>query len=388
MHLARLQGPLQRAAASSSRSFSTVILRPTTTTTTATTTTLEKRFAHLRIASPAAVNSTVGGRRYASTKSQGAYKLKSKKTIPKKMGAKKTGDQYVIPGNIIYKQRGTIWHPGENTIIGRDHTIHAAVAGYVKYYRDPARHPKRQYIGVTFNREDTLPYPVSAPRRRKLNLVAVPRQVEQAVEEATAPSGIPRSVTRHEVVEKDETETPEAAASEQTADKPQEFVPLADGNSVVANLVRDKLRSRYFAQVKREAQNLEKQKELDARKGTRVFHLQPDYSYRESNWEIGRLVGDAGSVPGANEVESRKAKFRLRRRKRMVHFKGIKKRKMAKAARRAEYRTKVREKRASRLAQRAEAAAAVRASLGKVAAEAAKAAAGSKKVENKGEVKA
>ncbi|KAK3291763.1 ribosomal L27 protein-domain-containing protein [Chaetomium fimeti] len=387
MHLARLQGPLQRAAASGSRSFTTV-LRPTTTTATTTTTTLEERFAHLRLASPAAVNSTVGGRRYASTKSQGAYKLKSKKTIPKKMGAKKTGDQYVITGNILYKQRGTIWHPGENTILGRDHTIHAAVAGYVKYYRDPARHPKRQYIGVTFNREDKLPYPVSSPRRRKLNLVAVPRQVEKVVEETTAPSGIPRSVTRHEVVEKAETETAEAAASEQPTNKPQEFVPLADGNSIVANLVRDKLRTRYLAQAKKDAQTLEKQKELDARKGTRVFHLQPDYSYRESNWEIGRLVGDVGSVPGANEAESRKAKFRLRRRKRMVHFQGIKKRKMAKSSRRDEYRVKVREKRASRLAQRAETAAALRASVGKAAAEASKAVAGNKKAENKDEVKA
>lgn len=88
MQLSRLQRPLQRAAACSSRPFSTV-LRPTTTTTTAMTT-LEDRFAHLRIASPA-VNAAVEGRRYASVKSQGAYRLKSKGTIPKKMGSKKTG---------------------------------------------------------------------------------------------------------------------------------------------------------------------------------------------------------------------------------------------------------------------------------------------------------
>lgn len=84
MHLARLQGPLQRAAACSSRPFGAV-LRATTTTT------LEDRFAQLRIASPAAASAAVEGRRYASVKSQGAYRLKSKKTIAKKMGAKKTG---------------------------------------------------------------------------------------------------------------------------------------------------------------------------------------------------------------------------------------------------------------------------------------------------------
>ena len=85
MHLARLQGPLQRAAASSGRPFSAVLR--TTTTATA----LENAFARLRITSPAAANAAVQGRRYASVKSQGAYRLKSKKTIAKKMGAKKTG---------------------------------------------------------------------------------------------------------------------------------------------------------------------------------------------------------------------------------------------------------------------------------------------------------
>lgn len=96
MHLARLQRPLQRAAASTSRPLSfCAVLRPTTatttTTTTTSTTTLEDRFAHLRIVSPAAANAAVEGRRYASVKSQGAYRLKNKKTIAKKMGSKKTG---------------------------------------------------------------------------------------------------------------------------------------------------------------------------------------------------------------------------------------------------------------------------------------------------------
>ncbi|KAK3309231.1 ribosomal L27 protein-domain-containing protein [Chaetomium strumarium] len=352
MHLAQLQRPLQRAAASSSRPLA--VLRTTTTRTT-----IEERFACLRISSPTVANAAVEGRRYASVKSQGAYKIPSKKTIAKKMGAKKTGDQYVIPGNIIFKQRGTIWHPGENTIMGRDHTIHAAVAGYVKYYRDPARHPKRQYIGVVFNREDKLPYPPGTPRRRKLNLAAVPRKVVEPVKETTAPSGIPLSVTRHDQVEQTETPQAEEAAEPVTA-VPEEKVALTDGNSVVLSLVKEKLRSRQLNQAKKEAQRLQKEKELEARKATRVFHLQDDYSYRESNWEIGRLVGDAGAIPGAEKTESRKAKFRLRRRKRMVHFKGIKKRKLAKAARREEYKRLVRAKRERRLLERRDAAAAVK----------------------------
>jgi len=81
----------------------------------------------------------------------------------------------VIPGNIIFRQRGTKWHPGENTSMGRDHTIYATQPGFVKYYADPARHPKRRYIGVVFERNQTLPTPPNAARRRRLGLVAVRR---------------------------------------------------------------------------------------------------------------------------------------------------------------------------------------------------------------------
>ncbi|KAI9686699.1 MAG: 54S ribosomal protein L2 mitochondrial [Bathelium mastoideum] len=93
----------------------------------------------------------------------------------KRLGAKKTGEQYVIPGNIIFRQRGTKWHPGENVGMGRDHTLHATQPGFVKYYRDPELHPKRRYIGVVLRRTDVLPRPPNASRRRRLGMIAVPR---------------------------------------------------------------------------------------------------------------------------------------------------------------------------------------------------------------------
>ena len=49
--------------------------------------------------------------------------------------------------------------------MGRDHTIYATQAGYVKYYRDPNINPKKQYIGVTFERNWTcLLYTSPSPR--------------------------------------------------------------------------------------------------------------------------------------------------------------------------------------------------------------------------------
>ncbi|KAL2681242.1 hypothetical protein Neosp_008850 [[Neocosmospora] mangrovei] len=147
-------------------------------------------------------NALVEGRRNASVKTQGAYRKKSKRGIPKKLGAKRTGDQFVIPGNILYKQRGTHWWPGENCIMGRDHTIHAMATGYVKYYRDPARHPDRKYIGVVFNKSDTLPYPQHAERKRRLNMTMFPIKEAEAKPELS-PSGIPFQVTRIEAGEPD-----------------------------------------------------------------------------------------------------------------------------------------------------------------------------------------
>ena len=50
-----------------------------------------------------------------------------------RLGVKKFGGEHVIPGNIIIRQRGTKWHPGDNVGIGKDHTIFAVVEGNVSF---------------------------------------------------------------------------------------------------------------------------------------------------------------------------------------------------------------------------------------------------------------
>ncbi|MBC8100622.1 MAG: 50S ribosomal protein L27 [Armatimonadetes bacterium] len=50
-----------------------------------------------------------------------------------RLGVKIYGGQYVIPGNIIVRQRGTQFHPGLNVGIGKDHTIYAKIEGYVVF---------------------------------------------------------------------------------------------------------------------------------------------------------------------------------------------------------------------------------------------------------------
>lgn len=52
-----------------------------------------------------------------------------------RLGVKRFGGQLVIPGNIIVRQRGTRYHPGDNVGIGRDHTLFALSEGRVAFRR-------------------------------------------------------------------------------------------------------------------------------------------------------------------------------------------------------------------------------------------------------------
>ncbi len=62
-----------------------------------------------------------------------------------RLGVKRYGGQYVIPGNIIIRQRGTKFHPGENVMMGKDHTIYAVAEGFVVFEK-PYR--GRRHISV------------------------------------------------------------------------------------------------------------------------------------------------------------------------------------------------------------------------------------------------
>ncbi|MCD6553643.1 MAG: 50S ribosomal protein L27 [Anaerolineae bacterium] len=51
----------------------------------------------------------------------------------KRLGVKKFGGEWVRSGNIIIRQRGTKFHPGQNVGMGRDYTLFATIDGYVKF---------------------------------------------------------------------------------------------------------------------------------------------------------------------------------------------------------------------------------------------------------------
>ena len=52
----------------------------------------------------------------------------------RRLGVKKFGGELVLAGNILVRQRGTTYHPGDNVGLGRDHTLFATVDGAVSFH--------------------------------------------------------------------------------------------------------------------------------------------------------------------------------------------------------------------------------------------------------------
>ena len=74
----------------------------------------------------------------AHKKEQGSVK-NGRDSVSKRLGVKKFGGEKVIAGNIIIRQRGTKFTPGQNVGLGRDYTIWALVDGRVKFDRQGRR---------------------------------------------------------------------------------------------------------------------------------------------------------------------------------------------------------------------------------------------------------
>ena len=63
----------------------------------------------------------------------------------KRLGVKKFGSETVRAGNIIVRQRGTKWHPGDGVGMGKDHTLFAVREGDVEF---ATKQKGRVYVSV------------------------------------------------------------------------------------------------------------------------------------------------------------------------------------------------------------------------------------------------
>lgn len=123
-----------------------------------------------------------------ATKRGGGSSKNGRDSAGRRLGVKKFTDQYVLPGQIIVRQRGSEFHAGQHVGKGSDHTLYALEPGYIKFYSHHLPFPHlepiapgqesdamraaalagsgsvvkrpralRQYIGIVRDRADRLP---------------------------------------------------------------------------------------------------------------------------------------------------------------------------------------------------------------------------------------
>jgi large subunit ribosomal protein L27 len=68
-------------------------------------------------------------------KKAGGSSRNGRDTEGKRLGVKRSDGQLVQAGNIIVTQRGTKMLAGDNVLVGRTHSLHATIAGHVKFSR-------------------------------------------------------------------------------------------------------------------------------------------------------------------------------------------------------------------------------------------------------------
>jgi large subunit ribosomal protein L27 len=78
-------------------------------------------------------------------KKAGGSSKNGRDSIGRRLGVKKYGGEVVVSGNIIIRQRGTEFFPGDNVGMGKDHTLFAMANGQVKFL---TKAKNRTYVNV------------------------------------------------------------------------------------------------------------------------------------------------------------------------------------------------------------------------------------------------
>lgn len=135
----------------------------------------------------------------------------------KRLGVKLYGGQLAVAGNVLVRQRGTQFHPGNNVYMGRDHTLHAAIDGVVVFKRS---FKDRRFVSILPVSEVVAP--VAAPKAAKKATVAAP--AEKPAKKAAAPA---------EAVEVAEKEVAEVVAEKKAAAPKKDKGPKLDDLKIV-----------------------------------------------------------------------------------------------------------------------------------------------------------
>ena len=129
----------------------------------------------------------------------------------KRLGVKLFGGQFAKAGNIIVRQRGTKFHSGDNTYLGKDFSLHAKVDGFVTFTR---KRNNRTYISIL---------PELAPVSETLDVAP-----KKSAPKATPPAPVAEKPAAEEVV------VAEKAAEPVTKVKKETPKPKADKSAEIA----------------------------------------------------------------------------------------------------------------------------------------------------------
>jgi len=114
---------------------------------------------------------------------------------PKFLGVKIFGGQFARAGNILIRQRGTRFHPGDNVYMGRDHTLHAAIDGTVVFTK---KRLNRTYVSIAGDLVEASAKPAKkAPAPEKK---AAPQK--EAAPQAAAPVAAPKATGKPDSLRK------------------------------------------------------------------------------------------------------------------------------------------------------------------------------------------
>lgn len=122
----------------------------------------------------------------------------------KRLGVKLFGGQVAKAGNILVRQRGTKWHPGENVYASRDFSLHAAVDGTVAFKKSKK---DRTFVSIIPFEEVTETLSKAAPAPKAAPVAAAPVVEEKAPAVETVVDETP-------IAEVDETKEAKTSNSE------------------------------------------------------------------------------------------------------------------------------------------------------------------------------
>ena len=151
----------------------------------------------------------------------------------KRLGVKLFGGEMARAGNIIIRQRGTKFHPGENVGIGKDHTLYAVVDGNVEYRR---RRKNRLFVSIEAAALDAAL--ARKPKRAtpKPKAITVEKAPNVEVKEIAASDN---KVTPPKAVIKETTAKAKPQKSVAKSDKPDDFKKIEGIGPKIASLINE-----------------------------------------------------------------------------------------------------------------------------------------------------